>query len=459
MKSLFRTVRRFVPDLACALATLVFVGVSAASVAAEHVGAEVYRPVPMPPGFTVEATELEGPVFADSDGRTLYKWPQHKMRNGYSGEAAGTPACHEDVLAVTAGLMSPYPAGIALPELESRKSCTELWPPMWANKDSEATGKWSVLKRRGGRYQWAYEEHPLYTSILDHRPGDTLGGTRHKRDQDWPATREPVGPPALLPPGFAVKRITVGRLLTSDKNASIYAFSKDTQDSTACTGSCLDSWHPVIAPALARPQGEWSVLERAPGVRQWVFRGAPLYTFEYDRRSWSQEGSDVPDWSNVFTQVAPAPPSAFTVQPTLAGNVLADRHGKSIYIYRCGEDSADQLSCDHPDDSQVYRLAMCGGGDAQRCLQYWPYVLAEDDEESTARSWSIVVIDPVTGRFASAGQAGALRVWAYRDRPVYTFAGDKRPGDVNGAGTGEWRGKRNGLLAFWLRDDFLDGTL
>jgi len=32
-------------------------------------------------------------------------------------------------------------------------------------------------------------------------------------------------------------------------------------------------------------------------------------------------------------------------------------------------------------------------------------------------------------------------------------------GDVNGDGTGEWRGLRNGLKAFWLRDDYFGGTL
>ena len=68
-------------------------------------------------------------------------------------------------------------------------------------------------------------------------------------------------------------------------------------------------------------------------------------------------------------------------------------------------------------------------------------------------------IDPRTGHKAAPEQAGAIRVWAYRDRPVYTFGGDAAPGDVNGAGTGEWRGQRNGLKAFWIRDDFMQGTL
>jgi hypothetical protein len=70
----------------------------------------------------------------------------------------------------------------------------------------------------------------------------------------------------------------------------------------------------------------------------------------------------------------------------------------------------------------------------------------------------VVWIDPKTGRYAEANAAGALKVWAYRQRPVYTYAGDKRPGDINADGFGEFRGLRNGFKAFWLRDDFYNGA-
>ncbi|MEE4360623.1 MAG: hypothetical protein V2I63_03770 [Pseudomonadales bacterium] len=440
----------------CALGVLCAAPVAAAD-AAGH--SEAWRAIPMPPGFHVEATELDGPVFADARGRTLYKWPQHKLRNGYSGEAAGAIECRDEVLRVTAGLMSPYPPGIALPELDSRPSCTDLWPPVLADDDAEPVGKWTILDRGDGTRQWAFDEQALYTSVRDAQPGDVFGGTTRRFGGDAPAYRVPVGPPPLLPPGFAVRTTSIGRMLATDQEDAVYAFDGDTATSTACVASCLELWRPVRAPALVQPQGEWSVLERSAGERQWVFRGRPLYTYALDGGSWSQVGSDVPGWSNVFTQRAPAPPPHFTVQSTLSGNVLADADGMTIYVYNCGEDSADQLSCDHPDDTQVYRLAMCGAGDPARCLEHWPYVLAGEDETSTSRSWRIVSIDPATGRFATPGQAGALRVWAYRDRPVYGYGPDERPGDVNGGGIGEWRGQRNGLRAFWVRDDFMRGIL
>ena len=47
---------------------------------------ESYVEVPMPPGFHVEASALDGPVFADDKGHTLYTWPSKRLRNGYSGD-------------------------------------------------------------------------------------------------------------------------------------------------------------------------------------------------------------------------------------------------------------------------------------------------------------------------------------------------------------------------------------
>lgn len=434
-------------------------GAAAADMGSESRVTEAYREIPTPPNFRIEATLIDGPVFANESGKTLYKWPQHRLRNGYSGEAPSTPECYDQVLTVTAGLMSPYPAGIQLPEIELRPSCTDLWTPELAGDDAEEVGEWSIVERRDGTRQWAFEEQPLYTSVRDSQPGDVLGGTSRRFGGDSPAKRKPIKPPPLIPPGFAIASTSVGRMLATQENNSVYSYEQDSATSSACVAACLDVWSPVLAPVLARPQGEWTVLERSPGVKQWVFRGKPLYTNLLDQGSWSQQGSDNEGWSNVFTQLAPALPASFTQQATLQGYVLANKEGRSIYVYNCGEDSADQLSCDHPEDTQVYRIAMCGGGDPDKCLKFWPYVIASADEVSPNRLWTIVNIDPQTGRFASPDQADALRVWAYRDRPVYLYGGDKRPGEVNGGGTGEWRGQRNGIRAFWLRDDYMRGIL
>jgi predicted lipoprotein with Yx(FWY)xxD motif len=420
---------------------------------------ESYVSVPMPPGFKVVISELEGPIFADARGHTLYMWPSKKLRNGYSGEMKGKPACYDEVRKETAGLMSPYPAGVLLPDLATRPSCIKLWPPVLASGDAKPVGKWTILTRKDGTKQWAYDEQALYTSILDKEPGEAIGGSTRKDNEESPAVRVPVAPPPKIPPGFAVKTTSNGRLLTTDKNYSVYAYDKDTATESMCDSVCVRTWIPLIASQLAQAQGEWSTIERSAGLRQWTFRGKPLYTYVMDTNQWSQEGSDVPGWRNVYMQRVPPPPADFTVQDSVSGQVLADHRGMTIYRYNCGDDSVDQLSCDHPDDTQAYRLAMCGAGDAVRCAENWPYVPADSNAKSTSHAWTVMRIDPKTGRRAAAEQPGAVSVWAYRERPVYTYAGDRQPGDIDGDSAGEWRGYRNGFKAFWLRDDYYNGAL
>jgi predicted lipoprotein with Yx(FWY)xxD motif len=134
--------------------------------------------------------------------------------------------------------------------------------------------------------------------------------------------------------------------------------------------------------------------------------------------------------------------------------VLADARGRTIYLYNCRDDSLAQLACDHPNSPQEYRMAICGNGDPELCRRTFPYVQAKPDDRSDSSLWTVLAIDPDTGRHAAADQDNTIHVWAYRKRPVYTYAGDREPGVTNGDGIGEFTGRRNGYKAFVLRDDF-----
>ena len=89
---------------------------------------EAYVHVPMPPRFRVVATELEGPVFANAEGHTLYEWPFKQLRVGDTGDPLGESDCTDVKTTVNSGFMSPYPPGLLLPDLATRKSCTQVWP-------------------------------------------------------------------------------------------------------------------------------------------------------------------------------------------------------------------------------------------------------------------------------------------------------------------------------------------
>jgi predicted lipoprotein with Yx(FWY)xxD motif len=415
---------------------------------------EDYVRDPVPPGFQVIITEVDGPIYADAEGRTLYTWPIHGLRNGDAGEEKGKPTCDDHVYTETAGLMSPYPPGLTLPNIATRPSCIQMWPPALAPDGAKPAGKWTVVVRKDGRKQWAYDDYALYTSVLDRAPGDVMGGDRLQARGDGPAVRQPIGPDANVPPQFVVLQTMTGRLLTTSAGLSVYTSEKDSPNKSNCTGECLAAWEPVLAGQYTFSNGDWSVFERMPGVRQWAFRKKPLYRRIGEEKFGSFEGGDVPGWHNVYTQKAPPPPKAFTIQAMRSGLVLGDSKGRTVYIYHCADDAIDQLACDHPDTPQEYRFAVCGGRDSAACLATFPYVIADKDAKSDTRIWSVMDIDPKTGHRAKAGQSDALHVWAYRDRPVFTFFRDKKPGDVGADPWGEFYGWRNGYKAFWLRDDF-----
>ena len=424
--------------------------------AAERGAREDYVSEPMPPGVQVIATEADGNVFTNAAGLTLYIWPQHEQRNGNAGEDAGKPLCDNTVARETIGWMSPYPPGLELPELDTRPTCTQMWPPMLASADAKPVGKWTIVDRPDGGKQWAYGDMAVYTSALDKAPGDVIGGHSRKVRNDGASIRVPIGPPVNVPSQFEVVSVATGRMVTLKSGFSVYTWDRDGNNKSNCVGECLQTWEPIIAPDYANPSGEWSIFERAPGIKQWALRKKPVYKHLGDWKARSLDGGDEAGWHNIYTKQQPEPPRGFfTTQDSRSGTVLADARGMTVYAYYCGEDSIHQLSCDHPGAPQIYRFAVCGKKfDAADCVKTFPYVLAPKAVKSGSRIWTAMYVDPMTGKKATAEAPGALHVWAYRDRPVYTFVGDEKPGDINADGWGEATGKRNGFKAFWLRDAF-----
>jgi predicted lipoprotein with Yx(FWY)xxD motif len=439
-----------------AAAAVVFVG---ASVSAQTRGkvalVEEYVHEPMPPFVQVIRTEMDGPVFADAKGHTLYTW----AAGGGAGEQAGKPTCDDTHYKVSAGLLGIYPPGLELPDVDTRPTCIQLWPAVYADDAAKPVGKWSVVARKDGKKQWAYDGHAVYTSSLDHEAGDVIGGSiLHVTSGGYRgllgATRTPIGPTPDIPAQFDIANTRNGRMLTLDGGFSVYTWDKDSANKSNCDTTCLRNWEPLLAAKTAPARGDWGFIERAPGVRQWTFRKKPIYAHIGEEQIRSQEGSDIPGWHNVYVQPAPPVPKGFTIQDTAGGQVLADSKGKTIYTYDCTDDALDAQACDHPTSPQIYRLAVCGGGDAAKCLAQFPYVIADKGAKSDSKIWSVVDIDPKTGHFAKPDQADALHVWAYRERPVYTFARDQPNGETIADSWGEHNGWRNGYHAYWLRAEF-----
>lgn len=76
---------------------------------------------------------------------------------------------------------------------------------------------------------------------------------------------------------------TKGKTLVDGKGMTLYVFDKDAPGQSNCNGPCATNWPPLMAAADAKPSGEWSVVTRADGSRQWAYKGRPLYAWKNDK--------------------------------------------------------------------------------------------------------------------------------------------------------------------------------
>lgn len=90
--------------------------------------------------FAAEPAMTEGGKLVDHQSMTLYT---------YDKDSAGKSACNDQ--------------------------CATNWPPLAADADSSAEGKWTVITRDDKTRQWAYDGKPLYTFKSDKKAGEVTG--------------------------------------------------------------------------------------------------------------------------------------------------------------------------------------------------------------------------------------------------------------------------------------------
>lgn len=170
--------------------------------------------------------------------------------------------------------------------------CRDQWPMLRADKTDKSAGSWSPVfnaQIAGDAGVWFYKGKPIYTYTGDvdgkKAKGDGLAG-------DWHALRY-VGPtPRLaLPPSVKVLKIDKAFILTDHRGNTLYTFARD-KKTAACRSECLEVWPPLLAPMMAVPVGDWTVVERPDDVRQWAYRGKLVYTFSQDTEPAQTNGAD-----------------------------------------------------------------------------------------------------------------------------------------------------------------------
>jgi predicted lipoprotein with Yx(FWY)xxD motif len=78
--------------------------------------------------------------------------------------------------------------------------------------------------------------------------------------------------------------------LTDAKGMTLYIFDLDSGGKSVCSGGCAASWPPLLAGADAKASGDWSLVTREDGSKQWAYKGKPLYRWLRDAKPGDKTG-------------------------------------------------------------------------------------------------------------------------------------------------------------------------
>ena len=84
-----------------------------------------------------------------------------------------------------------------------------------------------------------------------------------------------------------------GKALVDAKGMTLYVFDKDSGGKSACNGPCATNWPPLMASGDANASGDWTVVTRDDGGKQWAYKGKPLYTWVKDTKPGETTGDGV----------------------------------------------------------------------------------------------------------------------------------------------------------------------
>src|SRR3569623_1139772 len=91
-----------------------------------------------------------------------------------------------------------------------------------------------------------------------------------------------IGSPALAQMTMGGVKVTADGLNDST-GLPLYTFARDTTPGkSACNGPCATAWPPLRAAATDKDMGDWTVVTRDDGSKQWAYKGQPLYSYVKD---------------------------------------------------------------------------------------------------------------------------------------------------------------------------------
>lgn len=93
-------------------------------------------------------------------------------------------------------------------------------------------------------------------------------------------------------------------MLVGPNGMTLYTFDRDVTGSgkSVCNGPCATNWPPLMAAETDKASGDYTIITRDDGKKQWAMKGKPLYYWVKDTKAGDKTGDGV---QNVWHIVKP----------------------------------------------------------------------------------------------------------------------------------------------------------
>ena len=330
----------------------------------------------------------------------------------------------------------------------SGNSFSNQFSPVLANADAVPFDDWTLVpidnSSNQSSQQWAYQSHPLFTWSEEQEAGaiainvalygSGLNGeaplAENRRGaamppEGWQVARFTPSNSAELPDGIDLRLIDSGQgtVLTNFEGFSLYGFdSSNESPEEACSNKeCLNQWTPISAPALAIALGDFSIIERIDGSRQWAFQNKPLFRYKNDLLPGDVHGSNIHTNMQIALLQKNFRPDSVSVATQPGYGDVFTLKGKTLYFgsafekYWGGRNLRGSFEIAYHKGKRLGDKACV----SDTCLESWRPFTAPANATSSG-FWEVISRDD------------GSKQWAYKGFALYTHNNDESPGHMRG---------------------------
>jgi len=188
----------------------------------------------------------------------------------------------------------------------------------------------------------------------------------------------------------------------------LYTYADDPREKPTCvTQPCTDHWAPYQAAQLAKPLGDFSVVDRGDGLFQWAFKGKPLYSYDGDTEPGDANGNRLDGKWHAATVVRNFVPGQVAIaRNRFGGYNLVSSQGMTLYVRDrvVGTNTGHNLRTGSRGNPMVGKILGTKSCDAE-CAKTWIPLIAPADAQPSGY-WDVALRDD--GK-AIAGMGADLR--------------------------------------------------